>query len=220
MGMGSLSAGAATLGVGSFVSSFAAGRANQAQQRAQQQENERLNKLTWQAMGNRINTVNLQRGLLRQQTGTTLYDIGKEANRAGSASLSNAAASGTIGASVNDAANDIARQNQETQARVRAAEQIQEVNLDSSISDIIDNAVNQQRYSVKPASTWKIFGQALGSSAVTTSMVVAASSFDYMSTSGSNVGSSTSYASAYGSTSNDYGIDDSSLRPYNFSNLY
>lgn len=168
-----------------FISTFASGRAERAQMKATQKENERLNNLTWQAMGNQINTVNLQRGILRQATGTDLYNIQREANRASSQSLSNAAAAGVVGASVDDAASDIQRQNNESQARTRSNEEIQEVNLDTQVADIIDSAVARQRYSQKPTSTGEIIGRAIGTSSMTFASSLVGSSFDYTPTSGS-----------------------------------
>ncbi|BES79680.1 hypothetical protein [Cronobacter phage RZ4] len=168
----------------SFITTYAQGRAERAQMKAVQAENERLNKQTWQAMGQRINTVNLQRGLLRQQTGTDLYNINKEANRAAGASINNAAAAGIEGASVDEAVNDISRQNQESQAQTRFNEQIQEMNLDTSIEDIVNTAVAAQRYSQKPASNSMIVGRAIGVSAMQFASSLAQTSFDYMPTEG------------------------------------
>jgi len=168
----------------SFITTYAQGRAERAQMKAMQAENERQNKQTWQAMGQRINTINLQRGLLRQQTGTDLYNIGKEANRASGASINNAAAAGIEGASVDEAVNDIARQQQETQAQTRFNEQIQEMNLDTSIQDIVASAVAAQRYSQKPASNSQILGRAIGVSGMQFASSLAQTSFDYMPTEG------------------------------------
>ncbi|QBZ71548.1 hypothetical protein [Escherichia phage Lidtsur] len=168
----------------SFITTYAQGRAERAQMKAVQAENERLNKQTWQAMGQRINTVNLQRGLLRQQTGTDLYNIGKEANRAAGASINNAAAAGIEGASVDEAVQDISRQNQESQAATRFNEQIQEMNLDTSIQDIVSTAVAAQRYSQKPASNSQILGRAIGVSSMQFLSSLAQTSFDYMPTEG------------------------------------
>lgn len=166
----------------SFITTFAQGKAEQGQMRAVQRENERLNKQTWAAMAQRINTVNLQRGLLRQQTGTDLLNIGKEANRAFGASVTSAAAAGIEGASVDETASDIQRQNQTSQAQTRFNEQIQEMNLDTSIEDIVNTAVAAQRYSQKPTSTGKILGRAIGVSSMQFASSLAMSSFDYMPT--------------------------------------
>lgn len=189
----------------SFITTYAQGRAERAQMKAVQAENERLNKQTWQAMGQRINTVNLQRGLLRQQTGTDLYNIGKEANRAAGASINNASAAGIEGASVDEAVDDISRQNQESQAQTRFNEQVQEMNLDTSINDIIDSAVAAQRYSQKAASNSTIFGRALGTSAMSFASSLAQTSFDYMPTegakgTGTQTSTSTSPTSLFGTT--------------------
>jgi len=197
----------------SFITTYAQGRAERAQMKAVQAENERLNKQTWQAMGQRINTVNLQRGLLRQQTGTDLYNINKEANRASGASINNAAAAGIEGASVDEAVTDISRQNQESQAQTRFNEQIQEMNLDTSINDIIDTAVAAQRYSQKPASNSMIVGRAIGVSAMQFASSLAQTSFDYMPTEGAkgtgtqsgSAGATASTFSNLGSTTASYG---------------
>jgi len=184
----------------SAITTYAQGMQERAQMKATQAENERLNKMQWEAMGNRLNTVALQRGLLRQQTGTDLYNIGKEANRAMGASLNNAAAAGIEGASVNDAANDIKRQQQTAMAKTRANEQIQEINMDTQVDDIINSAVNAQRYSQKPTSRGEVIGRAWGTSTMQFFSSLVGSSFDYQPTSGnqwSQGGSGTSQTTAY-----------------------
>lgn len=168
----------------SAITTYAQGMTERAQMKATQNENERLNKLQWTAMGNRINTVNLQRGLLRQQTGTDLYNIRKEANRAGATSLNNAAAAGIEGASVDEAAGDIQRQSQEAQAKTRDNELIQEINLDTQIDDITTAAANAQRYSQKPTTRGEVIGRAWGTSTMQFFSSLAGSSFDYTPTSG------------------------------------
>ena len=112
------------------------------------------------------------------------YNINKEANRASGASINNAAAAGIEGASVDEAVNDISRQNQESQAQTRFNEQIQEMNLDTSIEDIVNTAVAAQRYSQKPASNSMIVGRAIGVSAMQFASSLAQTSFDYMPTEG------------------------------------
>lgn len=170
----------------SFVTTFAKGRAERQAMKETQAQNERMNKLTWDTMGNRIQTAQVQRGLLRQQTGTDLYNISREANRAASQSINSAAAAGIEGASVDEAVNDIARQQQTAQAATRSAEYVQEVNLDTQITDIINSAVAAQRYSKKPTSTSAILGRAIGTSAMTFASSLASSSFEYMPTAGTN----------------------------------
>lgn len=193
----------------SFITTYAQGRAERAQMKAVQAENERLNKQTWQAMGQRINTVNLQRGLLRQQTGTDLYNINKEANRAAGASINNAAAAGIEGASVDEAVTDINRQNQESQAQTRFNEQIQEMNLDTSIEDIVSTAVAAQRYSQKPASNSVILGRAIGVSAMQFASSLAQTSFNYMPTEGAKGAGTTGGSGATVSTFDNLGTSAS-----------
>ncbi|MES9303877.1 hypothetical protein ABER06_12245 [Cutibacterium acnes] len=164
----------------SFIETYAKGKAEQGQMRATQRENERLNKQSWAAMAQRINTVNLQRGILRQQTGTDLYNIGKEANRAYGTSTTSAAAAGVEGVSIDETASDIQRQNQESQAQTRYNELIQEMNLDTSIEDIVNTAVASQRYSQKPTSTGAILGRAIGVSSMQFISSLAQTSFNYM----------------------------------------
>jgi hypothetical protein len=205
MGWGSF-AKAGVDSAGSFLSTFAQGKAEQGQMRAIQRENERLNKQTWAAMAQRINTVNLQRGILRQQTGTDLYNIGKEANRAYGASVTSAAAAGVEGVSVDETASDIQRQNQETQAQTRYNELVQEMNLDTSIEDIVNTAVAAQRYSQKPTSTATILGRAVGTAGLSFAGTLARTSFDYLPTSGGSTSSTVSGPSM--STFEDLGKTD------------
>lgn len=199
----------------SFITTYAQGRAERAQMKAVQAENERLNKQTWQAMGQRINTVNLQRGLLRQQTGTDLYNINKEANRAAGASINNAAAAGIEGASVDESVNDISRQNQESQAQTRFNEQIQEMNLDTSIEDIVNTAVAAQRYSQKPASNSMIVGRAVGVSSMQFASSLAQTSFDYMPTEGAK-GTGTQGGNGLGGLSGNTGASTVQLGTTNW----
>ncbi|CBY88574.1 hypothetical protein [Pantoea phage LIMEzero] len=201
-----------------FIETYAKGRAERAQMKATQRENERLNKLSWQAMGNQINTVNLQRGILRQATGTDLYNIQREANRASSKSLSNAAAAGVVGASVDDAASDIQRQNNEAQARTRNNQEIQEVNLDTQVSDIIDSAVARQRYSQRPTSNMEIIGRAVGTSSMTFISSLAGSSFDYTPSSGSQW-TQGSEGGSTGNNSSSSAVDPSTGQPYDFTDV-
>lgn len=187
MGWGSF-AKAGVDATNSFITTFAQGKAEQGQMKAIQRENERLNKQTWAAMAQRISTVNLQRGILRQQTGTDLYNIGKEANRAYGTSVTSAAAAGVEGVSIDETASDIQRQNQESQAQTRYNELVQEMNLDTSIEDIVNTAVAAQRYSQKPTSTSTILGRALGVSGMQFASSLAMSSFDYMPTDSGSAG--------------------------------
>lgn len=131
-----------------------------AQLKAVQKENERQNKLTWQGMAQQINTVNLQRGWLRQQTGTDNFNIDREAKRAAGSSTASAAAAGIEGASVNEATRQIAGQSQQAIAQSKSNELLQEVNLDTSVQDIVQTAVNSQRYSQKPKNWTQIVGKA------------------------------------------------------------
>lgn len=179
----------------SVASGLKRGLDQNAQLQSIQNENERQNSQTWRAMGERINTVNLQRGLLRQQTGTDLYTIGKEANRAAGASVNNAAASGIEGVSVDEAVSDIQRQNVETQAQTKFNEQIQEMNLDTQIQDIINAAVADQRYSQEKKSTTSVIGDALFQGGMSFATTYAASAFQYGASSGLS-----SSASSLGST--------------------
>lgn len=147
-------------GVAGAASSLQSGGEQRAQLKAIQKENERQNKLTWQGMAQQINTVNLQRGWLRQQTGTDNYNIQREANRAAGASTNVAAAAGIEGASVDEASRQIVGQSQQAVAQSSQNELLQEVNLDTSVQDIVQSAVNSQKYSQKPKSWMQIVGKA------------------------------------------------------------
>ncbi len=173
------------------------------QLKATQKENERLNKQAWQSAAQQLNTVNLQRGVLRQQTGTDLLNINKEANRAASASTNNAAAAGIEGASVDEAVLDINRQNQEASATTRQNEMLQEVNLDTSVEDIVANAVSQQRYSIKAPSFLQGMGTAIGSTVGGFLDKYIGNSMDYGNFS-INSGSSGSTASSSGGNAGTY----------------
>lgn len=173
----------AALGAGQSLMQSTAARQ---QAKAVQAENERQNKLSWQEMARRTNSVNVQRGLLRQQTGTDLMNIQNEANRAAGEQTAQAAAAGIEGTSVNEVATDINRQNQQTQTKARDNLLIQEVNLDTSLEDTVNAAVAAQRYSQEAPSVARSFGQAVGSGLVGAASAYATQRFNYGATSGTD----------------------------------
>lgn len=107
---------------------------------------------TWANAAQSISTVNIQRGLARQQTAQELFDQSKAASSALGLLSVGASSSGTVGNSVQAAAADIQRQVVQSAAQTESNFQITNLNLNSSIRDITNAASSSMQYAAKPSS--------------------------------------------------------------------
>lgn len=117
---------------------------------------------TWANAAQAISAVNIQRGIARQQTAQQLFDQSKAASSALGMLSVGTASSGTVGASVQAVASDIQRQSAQAAAQTEANFQITDVNLNSSIRDIVNAAGSSMQYAAKPSSGLSsVFGGAM-----------------------------------------------------------
>lgn len=116
---------------------------------------------TWANAAQAVSTVNINRGLLRQQTAQTLFDQGKATSSALGLLATGTASSGTVGASVNAAALDVSRQQSQAGAQTEADFQLSNIDLNTTIVDIMKAAGNAMQYATKPMSTSTMIGSAL-----------------------------------------------------------
>ena len=146
----------AGVGAGQRLLQFGAQRA---QAEANYAATKAANKDTWRNAAQAVGGVNLQRTIARTQTSGERFALRRQASEQLGLSQLSATASGTIGSSPQAALMDIQRQLSEADDSILQNHQITELNLNSSLEDILANARNATRTAAKPQSWFKGFLQ-------------------------------------------------------------
>lgn len=167
LALAGLSAGQALLG----------GIAERKQAKANLEAARLANVETWKNAGRAVNSVNLQRTIARGQTSSERFALRRQTSEALGMSNLSATASGTIGASTEAARWDIQRQLSEVDTAILQNHTIQELNLNSSLEDIMQQAKSAMRSSAKPASYGQVFTSAVLSGAISAGGAYAQSKF-------------------------------------------
>lgn len=130
--------------------------------------------------GYRVGLLNIQRGLTRRQMQQKGFDITAATQSALGATNANAAASGTIGASVDAVVNDIRMKQGEAQAQLQNDFEIEEMNFNTQLTELVHQGLDavQAPSKLKLASNKDIMGNALLAGLTTFGSMYAQSKFD------------------------------------------
>lgn len=120
-------------------------RANQAENQAIQEANLQNTIRT----GYRVGILNVQRGQSRVQAVQQGRDIGIKARQLLGSSEANAAASGSVGASIDAVVDDIQRKSDEAQGNVDANWETTQQNFDTQLNDMVQSGLDSLQSSKK-----------------------------------------------------------------------
>lgn len=149
----------------SAVQAIGAAKANKAQVKATNAQIEAYNKATAAAAAKSFNEINVQKAVLADQTEQALFSVQRQGQRLKAERGLQAAASDTLGASVDQAILDADLQADEASNVLRYNSMITDESLNSQANAVADSAASALRFkSPVPSNTWSaglgaFFGQ-------------------------------------------------------------
>lgn len=149
----------------SAVKAIGAAKAEKAQAKATNQQIEAYNKATAAAAAKSFNELNVQKAVLADQTEQALFSVRRQGQQLKAERGLQAAASDTLGASVDQALLDADQQVDAASQVLLYNAQISDVSLNSQANAVADSASNALRFKVPvPSNTWSaglgaFFGQ-------------------------------------------------------------